>query len=243
MSDVKPDGDGWKGLEAYDRYFYYPDHLVRLPNIPGASDPVGRLGAVAGLVVDALKEPIYEGMPSFIWNMLRGSGEVPSFDDVSIGEEFLRRGGRREPVDNMISAMCHGIYGGDVWKLSAESSIFAAAFMNQRLKYSYSSPWEKWRNPRVPMLAQDHDLLKQAGLNIQVLNWLEHSKEIKSFNFGQGFGVLTNAVVAKLQANPNVKFVNERVTEVRLGATDRMEVCARPWHTTTLRTTYSPFRR
>jgi oxygen-dependent protoporphyrinogen oxidase len=167
-------------------------------------------------------------MPSFIWNLLRGSSEVPSFQDVSIGDEFLRRGGRREPVDNMLSAMCHGIYGGDVWKLSAESSIFAAAFMNQRLRYSYPSPLEKWRNPMVPMLVQDHDLLKQTGWIPQVARWVARSKEIKSFNFGQGFGVLNDAVVAKLKANPNVKFVNERVAKVRLSASNAMEVRARP---------------
>ncbi|OIW34567.1 Protoporphyrinogen oxidase [Coniochaeta ligniaria NRRL 30616] len=224
MSDVKPDGDPWKGFEAYDRYFYYPDHLVCLPAIPGASDPVGMLLGLAQLAVSSLREPLYEGAHSFLWNMLRSTGNRPPIDDVSIGEEFLRRGGRREPVDNMLSAMCHGIYGGDVWKLSAESSIFGAAFMNQRLRWPYSSVWEAWKKTRIPVLIQDNDLLRQVANNRQVVRWLEYSKVIKSFNFGQGFSALTDGLVAKLKAKPNVKFVNEKVDRVRHSAAGRMEV-------------------
>lgn len=229
LVDIKPDGDGWKTAEQYDRYFYYPDHLVRLPRIPGASDPVGTIEGLAELAVEVFREPLYKGVPSFAWNMLRGNtdGQQPSLEDVSIGDEFLRRGGRREPVDNMLSAMCHGIYGGDVWKLSAESSIFGAAFMNKRLRFRYTVPWEKWTHPRVPMLDQDGDLLMQMVWKGPLARFVSESKRIKALNFGAGFGALTDGIVEKLRANPNVKFVGEKVNKLRLSATGRMEVRAR----------------
>lgn len=227
MSDIKPE-HGWTGSTAYDRYFYYPNHLVRLPNIPGVRHPVRTLEAVLDLAVDALREPLYKGMPTFAWNLLRGSSDKPpNLDDVSIGDEFLRRGGRREPVDNMLSAMCHGIYGGDVWKLSCESSIFAAAFMNQRLRHpSGSLPERWWRKTLVPMLAQDLDLLEQMlkTKNESVFKWLMHSQVFKSINFVNGFGTLTDSIVAKLKANPKVKFVNEKVTKLRRSASGEMDV-------------------
>lgn len=227
LVDIKPDGDGWKTTEQYDRYFYYPDHLVRLPQIPGASDPVGSIEAFGKLAVDVLREPLYEGLPSFAWNILGGrfDPQVPSLKDVSIGEEFLRRGGRREPVDNIISAMCHGIYGGDVWKLSAESSIFGASFINQRFETSYMAPLERWTNPAMPILAQDTDMMRHMVWKGATGWFVSESKRIKAFNFGAGFGAFTDAIVEKLKANRNVKFVNEKVTKVRLGATGRMEVC------------------
>jgi oxygen-dependent protoporphyrinogen oxidase len=227
LADIEPDGDGWMTTQQYDRYFFYPDHLVRLPRIPGASDPAGTIQALAGLVADVFREPLYDGMPAFMWNMLRPSadGQAPtSFEDVSIGDEFLRRGGVRAPVDNMLSAMCHGIYGGDVWKLSAESSIFGTAFANNRLRVKYEHPLQKWTDRRVPVLRQDRDMLEQTEYNDAITAYLSDSQRIKGINFGAGFGALTDALVEKLRANKNVKFVDERVSKLRLDATGRVEV-------------------
>lgn len=230
LTDIEPDGDGWGTGELYDRYFYYPDHLVRLPKIPGASDPIGMIQGLAGLAVDLYREPLYKGALSFLWNLWRGKttdGKRPGLEDVSIGEEVLRRGGRREPVDNMLSAMCHGIYGGDVWKLSAESSIIGPYFMNQRLVIRYRSHWQKWTDRRVRIPNQDADLLSYIPWKGHMGRLLRESMRIRALNLGAGFGTLTDGIVEKLKANANVKFVDEKVTKLRLSATGRMEVCAR----------------
>jgi oxygen-dependent protoporphyrinogen oxidase len=164
-----------------------------------------------------------------MWNVLVRDKPAPDMRDISIGEEFLRLGGRREPIDNAISAMCHGIYGGDVWKLSAESCFTSADFMNRRIRKRIRAATktsaaikEKW----VTVLDQDLRLLSDlVPKNAAVTKVLSLSHEIKSINFVNGFSSLTDAIVAKLKATGNVKFIYERVGKVRLSATDKLEVC------------------
>ncbi|KAB5551117.1 hypothetical protein GE09DRAFT_1190076 [Coniochaeta sp. 2T2.1] len=242
---TEPPSHPWLGAEAYDRYFYYPDHLVRLPNIPGLSKPVDTLKAVGKFALDLLREPLYKNLVPFGASVVLNTNETPDTTDLSIGDEFVRiGGGRREPVDNMLSAMCHGIYGGDVWKLSSESSIFGSAFWNHRLKngqhaFRYADERDgrrpaPLRKGEVPILAQDWDMVRGAISGdkdkVGVLDFLRRSgKTLKSINFAEGFQALPSAIVAKLTKNPNVKFVGQEVANVRLAATGRMEVCTFPF--------------
>ncbi|KAB5580183.1 hypothetical protein GE09DRAFT_1081239 [Coniochaeta sp. 2T2.1] len=237
---TEPPSYPWLGAEAYDRYFYYPDHLVRLPNIPGLSKPVDTLKAVGKFALDLLREPLYKNLVPFGASVVLNSNATPDTADLSIGDEFLRiGGGRREPVDNMLSAMCHGIYGGDVWKLSSESSIFGSAFWNHRLKngqhvFRYADERDGRRpaplqKGEVPILAQDWDMVRGAISGdkdkVGVLDFLRSSgKTLKSINFAEGFQALPSAIVAKLTKNPNVKFVGQEVAKLRLAATGRMEI-------------------
>jgi oxygen-dependent protoporphyrinogen oxidase len=48
----------------------------------------------------------------------------PSIEDESIGDFVARRVNKRL-VDNVVSAVFHGIYAGDVWQLSAKSLMAA----------------------------------------------------------------------------------------------------------------------
>ncbi|OAA61017.1 protoporphyrinogen oxidase [Niveomyces insectorum RCEF 264] len=54
--------------------------------------------------------------------------------DESVGAFFLRRlEGDRRLVDNLASAVVHGIYGGDVWRLSVASSPFRSLWLRETL--------------------------------------------------------------------------------------------------------------
>ncbi|KAG5933842.1 hypothetical protein E4U53_000848 [Claviceps sorghi] len=91
------------------RYIYYPDHIVTLP-------PTARLA-------EFVREPLFlksffAGLGFFL-RRLR-SRAVP-VKDMSISEWLYEVSGSRSVAENFASAMIHGIYGGDIDKLSARS--------------------------------------------------------------------------------------------------------------------------
>lgn len=98
-----------------NRFIYYPDKLVR---VPSPSD--SRLG----IAWTVLTDPLFEGVLAAVW----AESDVPrrpdSLVDESIGGFIKRRsGGGEKIVDNLVSAMLHGIYAGDVNQLSMRSLL------------------------------------------------------------------------------------------------------------------------
>lgn len=102
---------------AQNRYIYYPDHLVRMPG------PMSGVNVMTGIfrnLMTVFQEPIFQGA-------LKGLYEEPSVEvrpnimqDESVGDFFTRRFGRHV-ADNLVSAFLHGIYAGDLYKLSAKT--------------------------------------------------------------------------------------------------------------------------
>ncbi|CAA9959269.1 protoporphyrinogen oxidase [Pyrenophora teres f. maculata] len=97
---------------AMNRFIYYPDRLNCLPSTLPISFPhlysLWRTGMMAGLM-GVLKEP---------WEKTRAAGLV----DETVGSFFARRMDKRL-ADNLISAVFHGIYAGDVWQLSVRTLL------------------------------------------------------------------------------------------------------------------------
>lgn len=96
---------------AKNRYVYYPDHLVRLPTLDNG---------ILKTLYSLLTEPLLQGLPSSIVR----EGAVPrrpdSLEDESLGSFFVRRFSR-QVADNIVSAFVHGVYAGDIEKLSVKS--------------------------------------------------------------------------------------------------------------------------
>lgn len=63
----------------------------------------------------------------------RAPGRIPpASDDESVGAFITRiSGGNTAITENLVSAVMHGIYGGDVWKLSVASSIFRTQWLGE----------------------------------------------------------------------------------------------------------------
>ncbi|OBT66687.1 protoporphyrinogen oxidase [Pseudogymnoascus sp. 23342-1-I1] len=96
-----------------NRFIYYPDRLVRLPH---PSDGWLRAGWTL------LREPIFEGVPWALWGEHNVPRRPDSLVDESIGDFLKRRcGGNKTLVDNIVSAVIHGIFAGDVNQLSVRS--------------------------------------------------------------------------------------------------------------------------
>ncbi|KFY39269.1 hypothetical protein V495_06041 [Pseudogymnoascus sp. VKM F-4514 (FW-929)] len=96
-----------------NRFIYYPDRLQRMPSPKDMK---------LQIAYTMLTNPMFEGMFASMW----GEDQVPKRPDSLVDEsiaEFVKRrsGGNKKPVENIISAVLHGIYAGDVNQLSARS--------------------------------------------------------------------------------------------------------------------------
>ena len=96
---------------AKNRYVYYPDHLVRLPTLDNG---------ILKILYSLFTEPLLRSLPSSVVH----EGSVPrrpdSLEDESLRSFFTRRFSR-QVADNAVSAFVHGVYAGDIEKLSVKS--------------------------------------------------------------------------------------------------------------------------
>ncbi|KAK0667200.1 hypothetical protein QBC41DRAFT_324481 [Cercophora samala] len=207
--------------EVMGKYIYYPDHLVQLPN--------GGMSVFQAWRT-LTKEPLFKGLvPSLLrfgwtrfWHFFRRPVKYPNADDtskmeVSVGEHFQRLFGRRDLVDNILSAVMHGIYGGDVWKLSAQRTPF----------------WDVLKDGKYPKVPHSHTWIDVS--DAELMNWLrEHAAgelaeehlETSAHWFRSGLNELTDALVETLKSHRNVTIrMGARVTSMTYAArADRVAI-------------------
>ncbi len=199
------------------RYVYFPDHLVNLiaPKfIPG--DVVGSLGRQVSFAWRALQEPLFRGALSSMWNIAMSDlrpakAAPPELEDESIGAYFARRFGRPDLVNNVLSALVHGIYGGDVWKLSMENSMFRSLWLADRM------PVPRKEGRTVLASRTDLDMYEDLMRKNPTLRAMaELSTPGSIIGFKPGFSSLTDAIAKSLQQNPRVTIkLNNRVGSIR----------------------------
>lgn len=105
---------------AKNRFVYYPDRLNRLPSdVPGITDlfPLWRSGILDGFM-GLVKEPM---QPK----------RSVALSDETVGSFLARRVDKRI-ANNLISAVFHGIYAGDIWQLSAKTLLSMAWHLEGR---------------------------------------------------------------------------------------------------------------
>jgi oxygen-dependent protoporphyrinogen oxidase len=154
-----------------------------------------------GFFTAALFEPTRDPRPS-------------DLEDESVASFVNRRMGGPYIGDNIVSAVLHGIYAGDIYQLSAKS-IMAKVWQ-----------WESWRGSigqaLVSRAKERTDLIQRRDsvLNNDNLDRLEafltgplHNAAV--YTFKDGISSLALALEESLRANSNVQFlVNDKVTSV-----------------------------
>ncbi|KAJ5686008.1 hypothetical protein N7536_008627 [Penicillium majusculum] len=105
---------------AQNRYIYYPDRLVRMP----APKPELSFGENFDSLVNTLKEPVFNKFLSGIVKDIFAPPRHPTewAEDESVAEFIGRRFGPNV-ADNLVSAVYHGIYAGDIDRLSAQTLL------------------------------------------------------------------------------------------------------------------------
>ncbi|KAM0437494.1 hypothetical protein ACHAPT_001857 [Fusarium lateritium] len=165
------------------RYIYYPDHLVTMP--PFAT------------FADFLREPLF--LESFglglglALNTLR-KRKLPA-EDLSVADWLYTITNSRKAAGTMSSAMMHGIYGGDINKLSARSVL-------DRLYWGWYLPNP---GPHVrPMPFPEQEILEALGKDKEIQK-LALSPKNALLDFGEsGMEALPRAMADALRSQPNV---------------------------------------
>jgi oxygen-dependent protoporphyrinogen oxidase len=198
---------------AQNRYIYYPDHLVKMP---GPDDDI--FGAMWAL----LTEPVYKG----VFRALFREHSVPKrshdVDDESIGHFLERRLGNRFVGDNIVGTVLHGIYAGDLYKLSMPSlmpMLWAMEGTYGSLTHAVvGKPGESIGPARIAKLFTDDKdrALVQRLLQSpeQMARW-EEMKDASVYTFRNGMQTFSDALEKKLRAKRNVEIkLGTEVTEL-----------------------------
>lgn len=207
---------------ANSRYLYYPDHLVKLPsqelslqNIihtvrsyftePLWNDAITAGMAYAQKMQTAKNVRDTREMETKI-EALRNSKPWarPPYDngrfdeDESVARFLSDMMHTEEPVRNIVSGMLHGIYGGDVYQLSAKHTIFQNLWLTLRSYPGDGMTWlaKKEANLCLDMLASPnrHKIAELAETAVQ--------KQLLAFD--DGLLTLVRALEEDLAGMPNV---------------------------------------
>ncbi|KAG8532645.1 uncharacterized protein KY384_002522 [Bacidia gigantensis] len=180
---------------ARNRYVYYPDHLVRMPG-PGSS--------ILASLTSILREPLFEKTLSHVLSEAAVQPRPEDLEDESIGSFISRRFGRGI-ADNIVSALFHGIYAGDIYKLSARTiipSLWHTESHHNSIMVGMLSMLFGGGRP-----ISDEDFLLLYDFNGPLRNRRNHSEEARKssvFTFHGGLGRLVSRLEAKLCESPNV---------------------------------------
>lgn len=207
------------------RYIYYPDHLVELGIQPFSEflkQPFSYLSYIGERIRGFFTEPVYKDMFSSLWSWYRTRIPPQRELDVSLGDYLAARFGSRSLVENLVSAMMHGIYGGDVWKLSVDSSPFRWRTRHRQISIPSDIAGATWvRTPDLELLfalvsEQREGLALWAGEMA-----VGDSTDFAWLWFRDGFSTLTDALAAELRNNPHVTIkLDESVTSMAYHPSD-----------------------
>ncbi|KAH8814953.1 protoporphyrinogen oxidase-like protein [Xylogone sp. PMI_703] len=185
---------------AQNRFIYYPDHLVKMPG-PGQD--------LYQMLWTILREPVFKGIiPGALFEFRRPGRHVSSDhrdpDDESIASFLSRRLGSSAPVDNIISAVIHGIYAGDIYRLSA-ASLMPDQYAREGMYGSFTSAIGHYirQGQTASVLSKDHTLLNEmlSKLGLDMKTRIQHASV---YSFKKGISTLSKALESSIRANPNV---------------------------------------
>lgn len=212
---------------ALNRFIYYPDRLVRLP-MPDPSLPF--LSNVQK-ILQTLKEPVFEGFVTGLLLEHTKPARMPHEwqEDESVAN-FISRRFNSKVADNLVSAMMHGIYSGDIDKLSAQTILGPMRNLEDG-GVLYSSLMRAFTRQRARLmddyLAVDVISESREAFNFQK-DILEVIKKSGTFTFKGGVQQLPQGIAAALTASGKVDVqTNSEVHAISKSRdSDVLTVCA-----------------
>lgn len=166
---------------ATNRYIYYGGRLNRLPS------------SWLGGLVAPLHLPVLRGVVGGILTEVFRPPRPPGLPDESVAAFFARRMGGPRLAQNVLSAVLHGIYAGDVHRLSVKT-LFPQLWRDEALHGSLAAGATKTRpRPVRDVLLQDELATDNAPL-------VQSMRGASVFGFKDGIETLSRALVADLAA-------------------------------------------
>ena len=183
---------------AKNRFIYFPDRLNRLPSErPSLTDllKLWRTGILGG-ALGVLKEPLIPTRPR-------------DMSDETVGSFIARRLDKRI-AENIVSAVFHGIYAGDIWQLSARTLLSQAwqleAKYGSALGGFFRMQSEDQRGNMVA-LAHPYDVEVAKAMNEEIdldEDFARELSEAAMFTFKGGLQQLVRALQGRVEEMGNV---------------------------------------
>ncbi|KAL8930494.1 MAG: hypothetical protein Q9208_000678 [Pyrenodesmia sp. 3 TL-2023] len=164
-----------------------------------------------------LREPVFKGLVPAL--LLEPTKDKVVLEDESIGS-FISRRFRPELADNIVSALIHGIYAGDIYQLSIRSifpllyhaererdCIAVALLEGLKLRWPHDAPLEaEWA--KLPPVSEELQAIRDSSV----------------FTFRRGIGQLAERLETELRKLPNVDIrLETTVGQLDLERTDDSE--------------------
>lgn len=187
-------------VAARNRYVYHKDHLVRMPHPKHG---------LAQIIQSLWSEPLlHKALPGLLLEFHRP--QRPSqLEDESVGAFVSRRLGSHT-ADNLVSAIAHGIYAGDIYQLSMKS--IGRLFWDW--EGEFGSMTEGWKcnttKTSWPLSKRDCDILRSLRAPGQPYTLCSSLDEASQYSFRGGISTLVKTLEREVRKR-------ERVT-VRLGS-------------------------
>jgi len=182
-----------ESVAAQNRFVYYPDHLVCMPG-PGRS-LLENLSTV-------FSEPAFNGLVSGIL-LEPFRSNAPNAYDESVGS-FVSRCFGSAIADNIVSAVFHGIYAGDIYQLSARSILTRV----HKISQSYDSLIIGYLSESMredPLVTSIDQILMEGGtFEAPGSELFEKIRRSSVFTFKRGIGQLAETLEKVLIENPRV---------------------------------------
>ena len=192
--------------EARKRFVYYPDHLVKMPG-GGANH--------YELMRSLMTEPVFKGIFQAPIHELLVRSRDESLADESVTSFFNRRFGSPDVTNNIISALMHGIYAGDIDKLSVKS-LFPALWDGEQKDRSVLLNLIL-RHTEVPGYVRD--IVAQLEPLPRPNVWSTLRESAATYTFKDGMQTIPNSLKVWLKTRPNHNFrMGEKVTRVEYDA-------------------------
>ncbi|OAP55973.1 protoporphyrinogen oxidase [Fonsecaea erecta] len=203
---------------ALNRYIYYPDHLVRLPVLSRHTSLFELLRTLNAL----LTEPLYDG----ILRCTREPWVPPRDEDVkdeSVGD-FISRRFDKSVADNLLSAVCHGIFAGDIYQLSARTLLpqlwhletrdreRAPGILLEILSNMVNRTTFTPLNVALHVHRQILALRSRENYFSRIPN-LDSFDEMSVYTFRRGLGQITSALEQELSKNKNISIIRSTSVE------------------------------
>jgi oxygen-dependent protoporphyrinogen oxidase len=175
------------------------------------------------MIWSLLTEPVFKGFFSGVLFELTREARPANLEDESVASFLNRRLGNPHIGNNIVSAVLHGIYAGDIYQLSAKS-LLRKMWEQERQHGSLTAALaSELQNKTVIMTKKDLDLFNEISPNMLS----ERMKRTSVYTFKEGMGSLSKALESSLRENLNVEFkTGEKVTSVDYDVEkDGIKVC------------------
>ena len=180
-------------VTAQNRYVYYPDHLVKMPG-PGTS--------VLEAFTNFFTEPVFEGLLLALVTDFYGPRRDIRISDESVQSWFARRSGSKI-AENLVSAVLHGIYAGDIAKLSMRSLMPSLWHLEGRFGSIIRGMIK--RGSLVYNSVHDNRLLIEMSRRPPRSDRMEAAEASRMYTLKGGLGKLARGLEASLNQSPMSK--------------------------------------